>query len=145
MKLFISGNRSITHLSEEVLRLFQALYITRHGPSNPTSILVGDASGVDWHIQQNVDNCVVYFSGQQPRHYLSPHETKHIQAAGSGRTWHTYKDRAMGEDCDVHIGFVNTSRSGWQHSGTASNHRFVSDLGKPSALICTTLCKEVFL
>ena len=143
MKLFISGNRSISHLSEEVLRQFQALYISRHGPEVPSSILVGDASGVDWYIQQNTDNCVVYYSGTTPRHYKHEHKLQHVPANGYGRAWHTCKDVAMSKDCGVHIGFIDTTRSNWRGTGTVANHIRVLGMGKPSALICVHTNKEI--
>lgn len=138
MKIFISGNRSITYLPQDVLDVFHSTYHELCGDGAPCSVLVGDASGVDSIIQACSDNCVVYYSGIGPRNFTVGHKSKYVQAQGIGRNWHTYKDRAMGDDCDVHIGFVDSSDPNYIHSGTHANHRYVDALGKPTALICVS-------
>lgn len=135
MKLFISGNRSISSIPVKSLNLLESLS-QKHGFTSEDTIIVGDASGVDAFIQSlNLPNTVVYYSGAKPRNNLNNTATVFVKASGTGRNWHTCKDVQMSEDCDIHIGFVDTTKSDWHTTGTAANHKRVTDMGKPSYLI----------
>lgn len=147
MILFFSGNRSIKHLSDTVCELVDSTM--KAFPTYDESslkIITGDASGVDSFIQAACANVTVYHSGDRPRN-LHDHinSTFKVEAHGTGRAWHTYKDKAMSDDCTHHIGFVDTSQYGWETSGTVANHKRVLAMGKPSTLICINTEKEIDL
>ena len=135
MKLFISGNRSIIEPSDKALDKLDEICV-KHNISEDTVIILGDASGIDSFFQ-GIDwkNVIVYYSGKAPRNNVGNYPTNYVQAVGCGRAWHTCKDVAMSTHCDIHIGFVDTSKAGWQTSGTAANHNRVTNMGKPSYLI----------
>lgn len=147
MILFFSGNRSIKHLSDTVCELVDSTM--KAFPTYDESslkIITGDASGVDSFIQASCANVTVYHSGDQPRN-LHDHinSTLKVRAFGTAHVWHTYKDKAMSDDCTHHIGFVDTRRADWYASGTVANHKRVLAMGKPSTLICTHIEKVIIL
>ena len=141
MNVFISGNRSITSIPIPVLIAMEIIlddFTNEH-------ILVGDADGVDKLVQEIFYiPKTIYYSGKQPRNALikpsDRHEEatlKHIPASGYGRAWHTHKDIAMSNDCDIHIGLVEHLGN----SGTMANHLRVKGMGKPSFIINVNTAK----
>lgn len=129
MKVFISGNRSIKDLSEEIIERIT----TELHKLGAKEILVGDADGVDSLIQSIMDpnRTTVYHSQYGPRNNISGARTRMVRSHGSGRAFHTCKDVLMASHCDGHIGIVNSLSP----SGTMTNHKTVMDLDKPSILM----------
>lgn len=153
LKVFISGNRSISQVSDKVSNLISDI-INIELEKNPSGyneviLLVGDADGVDSLVQNSCSDTeyvVVYHSGKEPRNLnKSVSETKRIPAYGTGREYHTYKDQAMGRDCTIHIGLVSTYNTQWLRSGTRANHNYVTSLGKPSFLISVTTGETIVI
>lgn len=146
LRVFISGNRSITRITDKVSDLINDIINNNLELSNydDVAIITGDASGVDTLIQDSCSDSVhvtVYYSGKEPRNLNgSVSESVYVPAHGNtGREWHSCKDRAMGNDCDVHIGLIETVNKQLLYSGTRTNHNYVTSLGKPSYLISATI------
>lgn len=142
MKLFISGNRSVSSLSVEDLKMLVDIMGTTQ------LILVGDADGVDSIVQYTAEKhkypYIIYHSSPYPRNsYSGDASTCHVPAKGTGRAWHTHKDIAMSKDCDAHVGFIDTSNHVWKRSGTVANHNRVLGMGKDSYLF-DVKTKELF-
>jgi len=144
MKLFISGNQSVTFLSQEAYQLIREA-AAMLGADEPDEVLVGDASGVDSLIQLSGAPCTVYYSGLGPRNYSVHLKKKKVEALGMGRAWHTYKDKAMSDDCDLHVGVVDATTKRYLQSGTKANHDRVIAQGKPSALVCAVSLRVIDL
>lgn len=133
MHVFFSGNRSITTLGPSVSRMLIDVL------ESTDVILVGDAVGVDTIIQHSAETSdlpyTVYYSGQRPRNMCNGRvTTQYVPAMGNGKAWHTCKDIAMSEQCDMHVGFVDQQNPAWKRSGTVANHNRVIGMGKKSYL-----------
>lgn len=110
MKLFVSGSRSITSLSDEVIETLSSLIVEMKKPQ----ILIGDAPGVDSLIQKYLhsigypDNKVlVYHIGVLPRNHHGNFYTKRVHTSSQ-----TGKDVAMTRDCDSGLAVIYNNSKG---------------------------------
>ncbi len=133
MKLFISGSKSISILSDEVKAILDK-YIALD-----TEFLVGDCYGVDAAVQTYLDskgysNVTIYCSGEFPRNwFVCPAQICSCAEAAKGLTgseFHYVKDIQMANDCDQAI-MIWDGKS----KGTAENIRRIKELKKPYKVI----------
>ena len=123
MKLFISGSKSISVLSDEV-KLTLDNYM-----ANGTEFLIGDCYGVDAAVQKYLElkgyrNVTIYCSGEIPRNNLEA-------AKGlTGRAFQYVKDIQMAQDCDQAL-MVWDGNS----KGTGENIRRIMEMEKPNIVI----------
>ena len=103
MKLFVSGSKSISVLSNEVKSILDE-HIARD-----TEFLVGDCYGVDAAVQKYLEskgysNVTIYCSGETPRNNFVTGAKVHSCAEAAkgltGSTFHYVKDIQMANDCD---------------------------------------------
>lgn len=103
MKLFISGSKSISKLSEEVKSLLDSYIVTG------AEILIGDCYGVDAAVQMYLEskgysNVTIYCTGEPPRNNFVTGAKVHSCAKAvkglTGRAFHYVKDIQMANDCD---------------------------------------------
>lgn len=133
MKLFISGSKSISKLSEEVKSLLDSYIVTG------AEILIGDCYGVDAAVQMYLEskgysNVTVYCSGVTPRNNFAP-SAKVCSCAetakGLTRSAFQYvKDIQMAQDCDTAL-MIWDGKS----KGTAENICRIKEMGKPYRII----------
>ena len=133
MKVFISGSKSISALSEEVKSL-----LDEHIALG-TEFLVGDCYGVDAAVQMYLDskgyrNVTIYCSGETPRNnYVTGAKVRSCAEAAKGLTGSTFqyvKDIQMTQDCDQAL-MVWDGKS----KGTGENIRRIKELKKPYRII----------
>ena len=133
MKLFVSGSKSITVLSDEVNAILDK-YIAMG-----TEFLVGDCYGVDAAVQMYLDskgysNVTVYCSGETPRNnFVTGAKVHSCAKAAKGLTGSTFqyvKDIQMTQDCDQAL-MIWDGKS----KGTGENIRRVKEMGKPYRII----------
>ena len=133
MKLFISGSKSISVLSDEVKAILDK-YI-----AIGTEFLVGDCYGVDAAVQMYLDskgysNVTVYCSGETPRNNFAPSaKVCSCAEAAKGLTGNAFqyvKDIQMAQDCDTAL-MIWEGKS----KGTGENIRRIKELKKPYRII----------
>ena len=133
MKVFISGSKSISALSEEVKSL-----LDEHIALG-TEFLVGDCYGVDAAVQMYLDskgyrNVTIYCSGETPRNNFAPSaKVRSCAEAAKGLTGSTFqyvKDIQMTQDCDQAL-MVWDGKS----KGTGENIRRIKEMRKPYRII----------
>ena len=133
MKLFISGSKSISVLSDEIKAILDK-YI-----AIGTEFLVGDCYGVDAAVQMYLDskgyrNVTIYCSGETPRNnFVAGAKVCSCAEAAkglTGREFHYVKDIQMANDCDQAI-MIWDGKS----KGTAENIRRIKELKKPYRII----------
>ena len=141
MKLFVSGSKSITVLSDEVYAILDK-YIAMG-----TEFLVGDCYGVDAAVQMYLDskgysNVIVYCSGETPRNnFVTGAKVCSYAEAAKGLTgsaFHYVKDIQMAQDCDQAF-MIWDGKS----KGTAENIRRINELNKPYQEIIVNSCKVI--
>jgi hypothetical protein len=128
-KLFVSGSKSISKLSEAAIGLLDDAI------KKGMEILVGDCYGVDAAIQKYLDqrnyaNVTVYCSGEKPRNYFlmggRVRSCADLSKGLSGRAFNYVKDVQMCEDCDRAL-MIWDGKS----EGTRENIKRMLDLNKP--------------
>ncbi len=133
MKLFISGSKSISILSDEVKSLLDTFIAT------DAEILVGDCYGVDAAVQKYLEskgycNVTIYCSGETSRNNFAPSaKVRSCAEAAKGLTGSTFqyvKDIQMTQDCDQAL-MVWDGKS----KGTGENIRRIKEMGKPYRII----------
>ena len=133
MKVFFSGSKSISALSEEVKSS-----LDEHIALG-TEFLIGDCYGVDAAVQMYLDskgysNVIVYCSGETPRNnYVTGAKVRscaEIAKGLTGRAFQYVKDIQMAQDCDQAL-MVWDGKS----KGTAENIRRIKEMGKPYRII----------
>jgi hypothetical protein len=133
MKVFISGSKSISALSDEVKSL-----LDEHIALG-TEFLIGDCYGVDAAVQKYLEskgygNATIYCSGETPRNnYVTGAKVRSCAEAAKGLTGSAFqyvKDIQMAQDC-------NTALMIWDEKskGTAENIRRMKEMGKPYRII----------
>jgi hypothetical protein len=109
-KIFISGSRSITELSDNVKKFIKK-YVIDVG----CDVLIGDCSGVDCEVQKflrdnKYNKVTVYCSGNRLRHYYGEgiegwtFVRLNLPEKGNAddvREYHATKDKIMTEKCDT--------------------------------------------
>jgi hypothetical protein len=133
MKLFISGSKSISALSEEVKSL-----LDEHIALG-TEFLVGDCYGVDAAVQKYLElkgykNVTIYCSGETPRNNFTTGAKVHSCAEAAkgltGSAFHYVKDIQMANDCNQAI-MIWDGKS----KGTGEYIRRIKEMGKPYRII----------
>lgn len=133
MKVFISGSKSISALSEEVKSS-----LDEHIALG-TEFLVGDCYGADAVVQKHLDskgysNVTIYCSGETPRNnFVTGAKVRSCAEAAKGLTGRAFqyvKDIQMAQDCDQAL-MVWDGKS----NGTAENIRRIKEMGKPYRII----------
>jgi hypothetical protein len=133
MKLFISGSKSISILSDEVKSLLDTFIAT------DAEILVGDCYGVDAAVQKYLEskgycNVTIYCSGETSRNNFAPSaKVRSCAEAAKGLTGSTFqyvKDMQMTQDSDQAL-MVWDGKS----KGTGENIRRIKELKKPYRII----------
>lgn len=126
-KVFISGSKSISKLTEKMLAVLDKIV------QDGDTILVGDCYGVDLAVQKYLlekgyADVVVYCSGEQPRNLVvgTVHSCAKDAAGLKGRAFQYVKDEAMCKDCDEACGFWDG-----KSLGTLENANRMKLLGKP--------------
>jgi len=128
-KLFVSGSKSISKLSDDAIRLLNDAI------KKGMEILVGDCYGVDAAVQkyleqQNYANVTVYCSGEKPRNYFLTgarvQSCADLSKGLSGRAFNYVKDIQMCEDCDRAL-MIWDGKS----EGTRENIKRMLDRNKP--------------
>jgi len=101
MNIFISGSIGIGRLPKAATEKLDSIVDKNY------IVLVGDAKGVDLHVQQyllkkNYPHLVVYFAGDRIRNNVGNWPTRNIKplANEKGRELYTLKDKAMAHDAD---------------------------------------------
>ena len=133
MKLFISGSKSISVLSDEVKSL-----LDEHIALG-TEFLVGDCYGVDAAVQKYLEskgynNVTIYCSGETPRNnFVTGAKVRSCAEAAKGLTGRAFqyvKDIQMAQDCDQAL-MVWDGNS----KGTGENIRRIMEMEKPNIVI----------
>ena len=133
MKLFISGSKSISILSDEVKAILDK-HITMG-----TEFLVGDCYGIDAAVQMYLElkgysNVTIYCSGEFPRNWFvrsAKIRSCAENAVGlTGSEFHYVKDIQMAQDCDQAL-MIWDGKS----KGTGENIRRIKELKKPYKVI----------
>ena len=133
MKVFISGSKSISALSEKVKSL-----LDEHIALG-TEFLVGDCYGVDAAVQMYLEskgcgNVTIYCSGETPRNNFVTGAKVHSCAKAAkgltGRAFQYVKDIQMAQDCDTAL-MIWDGKS----NGTGENIHRVKEMGKPYRII----------
>jgi hypothetical protein len=133
MKLFISGSKSISVLSDEV-KLTLDNYM-----ANGTEFLIGDCYGVDAAVQKYLElkgyrNVTIYCSGEIPRNnFITGAKVRSCAEAAKGLTGRAFqyvKDIQMAQDCDQAL-MVWDGNS----KGTGENIRRIMEMEKPNIVI----------
>ena len=133
MKLFISGSKSISVLSDELMSLLDSYIATG------VEFLIGDCYGVDAAVQMYLDskgyrNVTIYCSGETPRNnFVTGAKVCSCAEAAKGLTssaFHYVKDIQMTQDCDQAL-MVWDGKS----KGTGENIRRIKELKKPYRII----------
>lgn len=133
MKLFISGSKSISILSDEVKAILDKYIVLG------AEFLVGDCYGVDAAVQKYLEskgyrNVTIYCSGATPRNNFAP-SAKICSCAENvvgltGSAFHYLKDIQMANDCNQAI-MIWDGKS----KGTGENIRRIKELKKPYKVI----------
>lgn len=132
-KVFVSGSKSISTLSNEFLELLSEA--VREG----SEILVGDCYGVDSAVQKYLasigyPNVTVYCSGEEPRNYFLEngkiHSCAELAKGLTGREFQYVKDIEMCKDCDYGIALWDS-----KSAGTGENIKRLHALGKEMKII----------
>ncbi len=133
MKLFISGSKSISVLSDDVKSALDDYM------ANGTEFLVGDCYGVDAAVQKYLEskrysNATIYCSGEKPRNnFVTGAKVRSCAEAAKGLTgcaFHYVKDIQMAQDCDQAI-MIWDGKS----KGTGENIRRIMEMEKPNKVI----------
>lgn len=133
MKLFISGSKSISVLSDEVKSTLDNYM------ANGTEFLVGDCYGVDAAVQKNLEskgyrNVTIYCSGETPRNNFvtgaKVHSCAETVKGLTGSAFHYVKDIQMASDCDQAL-MIWDGKS----KGTGENIRRITEMEKPNKVI----------
>lgn len=133
MKLFISGSKSISVLSDDVKSLLDNYM------ASDTEFLVGDCYGVDAAVQKYLEskrysNATIYCSGEIPRNNFITGAKVHSCAEAAkgltGSAFHYVKDIQMTQDCDQAL-MVWDGKS----KGTGENIRRIMEMEKPNIVI----------
>ena len=133
MKLFISGSKSISVLSDEVKSTLDNYM------ANGTEFLVGDCYGVDAAVQKYLEskrysNVTIYCSGETPRNnFVTGAKVRSCAEAAkglTGRAFHYVKDIQMTQDCDQAL-MIWDGKS----KGTGENIRRITEMEKPNKVI----------
>lgn len=133
MKLFISGSKSISVLSDDVKSTLDNYM------ANGTEFLVGDCYGVDAAVQKYLEskrysNATIYCSGEIPRNNFITGAKVHSCAEAAkgltGSAFHYVKDIQMTQDCDQAL-MVWDGKS----KGTGENIRRIMEMEKPNIVI----------
>jgi len=128
MKLFISGSKSISVLSDEVKSI-----LDEHIALG-TEFLVGDCYGVDAAVQKYLEskgygNVTIYCSGETPRNNFAPSAKicSCVETAKrlTGREFHYVKDIQMANDCNQAIMIWDR-----KSKGTKENIRRMTEMKK---------------
>ena len=126
-KIFISGSKSISKLTEEMLSALDKII------QDGDTILVGDCYGVDLAVQKYLQekgytDVVVYCSGEQPRNHVvgAVHSCTKEAVGLKGRAFQYVKDEAMCNDCGEAYVFWDG-----KSLGTAENAKRMRLLGEP--------------
>ena len=133
MKIFISGSKSISKLSE-LAKAFIDQFI-----ENGDEILIGDCYGVDAVVQKYLEakefnNTTIYCSGITPRNnFVSAAKIHSCTEAAKGLTGSEFqyvKDIQMANDCDQALMI-------WDgiSKGTAENLKRIKEMAKPFVVI----------
>ena len=134
MKVFISGSKSISVLSDELKSLLDSYIATG------VEFLIGDCYGVDAAVQMYLEfkgcgNVTIYCSGDTPRNnYVTGAKVRSCAEAAKGLTGSAFqyvKDIQMAQDCDTAL-MIWDGKS----KGTAENIRRMKEMGKPYKTIC---------
>jgi len=140
MKLFISGSKSISVLSDEVKSILDE-HITMG-----TEFLVGDCYGVDAAVQKYLvlkgyRNVTIYCSGETPRNNFATGAKVHSCAEAAkgltGSAFHYVKDIQMANDCNQAI-MIWDGKS----KGTGENILRIKEMKKPYRIICSVSPKK---
>lgn len=132
-KLFVSGSKSISKLSEAAISLLDDAI------KKGMEILVGDCYGVDAAVQrylnlQNYSNTTVYCSGDRPRNLFlmggRVRSCADLSKGLSGRAFNYVKDIEMSKDCDRAL-MIWDGKS----AGTHENINRMIQLGKPFIVV----------
>lgn len=132
-KLFVSGSKSISKLSETAIGLLDKAI------EKGEEILVGDCYGVDSAVQKYLDqrnyaNAIVYCSGEKPRNYFLTggrvQSCADLSKGLNGREFNYVKDIQMCGDCDRAL-MIWDGKS----EGTRENIKRMLDLGKPFLVV----------
>jgi hypothetical protein len=102
MNIFISGSISIAKLPQSATKKIDSII------DKDYTILIGDAKGVDLHVQKYIykkkyDNVIIYFIGREIRNNVGNWKVKEINNINDnkrGRELYTLKDLAMAKDSD---------------------------------------------
>lgn len=133
MKVFISGSKSISALSDELKSLLDSYIATG------VEFLIGDCYGVDAAVQMYLDskgysNVTIYCSGETPRNNFVTGAKVHSCAKAAkgltGRAFQYVKDIQMAKDCDQAIMIWDR-----KSKGTGENIRRIKELKKPYRII----------
>ena len=126
-KVFISGSKSISKLTEKMLAVLDKIV------QDGDTVLVGDCYGADlavqkYLLQKGYTDVVVYCSGEQPRNHVvgAVHSCSKEAVGLEGRAFQYVKDEAMCKDCDEACGFWDG-----KSLGTLENANRMKLLGKP--------------
>ncbi len=132
-KLFVSGSKSISKLSEAAIGLLDDAI------KKGMEILVGDCYGVDAAVQKYLDqrnyaNVTVYCSGEKPRNYFLTNgrvrSCSLLSKGLNGRAFNYVKDIEMSKDCDRAL-MIWDGKS----AGTHENINRMIQLGKPFIVV----------
>lgn len=135
MKLFISGSKSISVLSDDVKSALDDYM------ANGTEFLIGDCYGVDAAVQKYLEskgyrNVTIYCSGETPRNNFVTEAKVHSCAETvkglTGSAFHYVKDLQMASDCDQTLIIWNG-----KSKGTRENIRRITEMEKPYRVIDT--------
>ena len=131
-KIFISGSKSISKLTEKMLAVLDKIM------QDGDTVLVGDCYGVDLAVQKYLlekgyTDVIIYCSGEQPRNHVvgTVHSCAKDAAGLKGRAFQYVKDEAMCKDCDEAYGFWDG-----KSPGTLENARRVQEQGKCFRYVC---------
>ena len=133
MKLFISGSKSISALSDDVKSALDDYM------ANGTEFLVGDCYGVDAAVQKYLESkgcgkVTIYCSGETPRNnFVTGAQVYSCAEAAKGLTGRAFqyvKDIQMASDCDQAL-MIWDGKS----KGTGENIRRITEMEKPNKVI----------
>lgn len=131
-KVFISGSKSISKLTEKMLAVLDKIV------QDGDTVLVGDCYGADlavqkYLLQKGYTDVIVYCSGEQPRkHVVGTVRSCAKESVGlKGRAFQYVKDKAMCDDCDEAYGFWDG-----KSLGTLENARRVQLKNKNFHYVC---------
>lgn len=104
-----------------------------------TQALVGDANGVDRIMAEALLDAevptTIHHMGARPRNIHKGAEYVPVNSKFGGRKYYEQKDIVMANQCDKHIGIVDTTKRKLNSMGTYKNHIRMVNQGKPSIII----------